>query len=177
MRKNDPARPYIRAMFEKNRLRFFLVSLLGIVLQFPMLFVSWALGEVVDVIGAGEMAGLWRVLWPTAIFIATFLALELTYSSISAFSRENTGRYLAVLTSDVEKIQTDYLETILWLIPQPVGIVGTLWMMLRRSPLLTLITVGLSLMSIASTLLLSPGLTKRGLCGDCEGSPDRFFRH
>ena len=102
MRKNDPARPYIRAMFEKNRLRFFLVSLLGIVLQFPMLFVSWALGEVVDVIGAGEMAGLWRVLWPTAIFIATFLALELTYSRLmTGLFRRAVTQYRTLAFRDI----------------------------------------------------------------------------
>ena len=186
MKKTDPARPYIRAMLEKNRLRFFLAALLGIALQFPMLFVSWMLGEVIDMIEIGEAARLLRVLWPTAVFMAVLLAAELAYArlkaglfrravsqyralafrdisnkSISAFSRENTGRYLAVLTSDVEKIQTDYLETALWLIPRPVGVLGALWMMLRRSPLLTLITVALSLLPIVTSLLFSPGLTRR----------------
>lgn len=186
MKSPDPARPYIRAMLENNKLRFFIAALFGIALQLPPLVISWMLGEVINIIGTGAAARLLRVLWPMAVFLAVLLAAELTYArlraglfrrvvtqyralafrdiankSISAFSRENTGRYLAVLTSDVEKVESDYLETILWLIPQPVGIAGTLLMMLKRSPLLTLLTVGLSLLPIASALLFSPGLARR----------------
>ena len=186
MKSPDPARPYIRAMLERNRPRFFIVAVFGIALQLPPLVISWILGEVIDIVEAGEAARLSRVLWPTAVFLAALLAAELAHArlraglfrravsqyralafrdisgkSISAFSRENTGRYLAVLTSDVETVQTDYLETVLWLIPRPVGIVGALWMMLRRSPLLTVITVALSLLPIVTSLLFSPGLTRR----------------
>ena len=186
MKKPDPARPYIRAMLEHNKPRFFITAVFGIALQLPSLVISWMLGEVIDIIGTGEAARLLRVLWPMAVFLAVLLAAELTHArlraglfrravsqyralafrdisnkSISAFSRENTGRYLAVLTSDVEKLQTDYLETVLWLIPRPVGIAGALWMMLRRSPLLTLTTVLLSLLPIVTSLLFSPGLTRR----------------
>lgn len=186
MRKNDPARPFIRACYEKNRLRFIAAAVLGVATELAILFVSWTLGAVVDAIAAGDGVALWRVARLVTVFMAVMLAVELTYQrlraeflrragvqykdaafaavsrkSISAFTRESTGRYISVLTSDAQKVQDDYLTLLLWLIPQPFLLFGTLWMMLRESPLMTLATVILGLLSVSGSMVLSPEYARR----------------
>ncbi len=186
MRKNDSARPYIRALYRKNHLRFLAAAVLGSAMQLEILFVSWVLGEVLDVIAAGDAGRLWEVLRLVAVSAAVMLALNLTYErlraeclrraavqykeaafaaisrkSIHAFSRENTGRYIALLTSDAEKIQENYLAAALWLIPQPFLILGMLWMRLRLSPMLTLATLFFLVLPVAGAMVLAPELTRR----------------
>lgn len=186
MKRPDPARSYIRAMFEKNHLRFMAAAVLGIVAELAILFVSWTLGVVVDAIAAGDGGALWRVARLTAVFMAGMTALELAHfrvraeflrragvrykdaafaavsgKSISAFTRESTGRYISVLTTDAQKVQDDYLINILCLIPQPFLLIGTLWMMLRESPLMTLATVILGLLSVSGSMILSPEYARR----------------
>ena len=123
--KNPAARQYYRAFYQNNHLRFVLAMLLT-VLSFPgNLIGSWLLGEIIDVVAAGDLDWLRRTLVFTVIFLVvmfltsvgmywtkssfTYKALtqykslafrNLSEKSISAFSRENTGRYISVLTDE-----------------------------------------------------------------------------
>ena len=94
MRRPDPARPYIRAFFERNRLRFLGTAALYL-LEIPsMLIVSRVLGDVVDAIAVSDAAGLLRLLWAAA-GVAVFLgaAETLYYRALGGWTERALCRY------------------------------------------------------------------------------------
>ncbi len=186
MRRPDPARPYIRAFYARNRLRFLVTAALYM-LQIPaMLIVSWVLGEVIDAVAALDAARLARLLWAAAgvaVFLGVSEALyyrslsgwlgralrqykscafqKLSEKGISAFARENTGRYLAVLTSDVTVIGSDYLQSLFDLIMLPLNFAATLVFLLTYSPALTGASVALCVLPFLGVTVFGPGLARR----------------
>ena len=185
MGKHDPARPYIRAFYEHNRLLFAVALILRILGVTGMLFLSWMLGSVIDTVRVGGLSGLGRLAVLAAGFVAFMTAVELGFyraqstfihralaqykalafeklseKSISAFTRENTGRYLSVLSNDVNTLEENYLNRFFELIAQPLTFFATLGLMLWYSPLLTLAAALLCLLPFAAALLLGPGLSR-----------------
>ncbi|MBD5134043.1 MAG: ABC transporter ATP-binding protein [Clostridiales bacterium] len=184
--KNPAARQYYRAFYQNNHLCFVL-ALAFTVATFPFpLIVSWLLGEIIDVIAIGDLALLWRTLIIAVIFIVPSVSLSiamyrmkssfihkaltqykslafhnLSEKSISAFSRENTGRYISVLTNDVGSVETNYLKYSFNLIYNALLFFGTLGMMFWYSPALTAATIVLSLFPLAASLLMGKELSVR----------------
>ncbi len=184
--KNPAARQYYRAFYQNNHLRFVLAMLLT-VLSFPgNLIGSWLLGEVIDVVAAGDLDWLRRTLVFTVIFLVvmfltsvgmywtkssfTYKALtqykslafrNLSEKSISAFSRENTGRYISVLTNDVNSVEENYLKRTFLLVYHVLLFFGSLGMMFWYSPILATATIVLSLFPLAGALLMGKELAAR----------------
>ena len=189
MRRNKrtpAAREYFRAFYENNRLHFaagmaFTVLSLGV-----SFFVSWVLGAVMDTITTGDLGRLKTILLFTvgvtalnilldtgyyggrALFIhqalGQYKALafrKLSEKSISAFSQENTGRYLSTLTNDVTTIETDYLENSFDLLMQVLLFLGALAMMCWYSPVMTLLSILLSVPPILLSVLTGDPMAKR----------------
>lgn len=77
---------------------------------------------------------------------------ELTKKSISAFSKENTGRYLSVLTSDAAEVENQYVEQQFYLYAYAALFVEALVMMLLYSPLLTAIAFVFTLLPLLVSL-------------------------
>lgn len=77
---------------------------------------------------------------------------ELTKKSISAFSKENTGRYLSVLTSDAAEVENQYVEQQFYLYAYAALFVEALVMMLLYSPLLTAIAFVFALLPLLVSL-------------------------
>ena len=184
--KNSAARQYYRAFYQNNHLRFVLAMLLT-VLSFPgNLIGSWLLGEVIDVVAAGDLDWLRRTLVFTVSFLVvmfltsvgmywtkssfTYKALSqykslafrnLSGKSISAFSRENTGRYISVLTNDVNSVEENYLKRTFLLVYHVLLFFGSLGMMFWYSPILATATIVLSLFPLAGALLMGKELAAR----------------
>ena len=184
--KHTAARPYFRAFYKDNRLNFaltLLLTLLGIPIT---LMVSWILGALLDAASNRSMDELIYIIKVFIPIVAFYIVLTLGYyrakarfvsqaleqykslafrklsaKSISAFSQENTGRYLSTLTNDVTTIETNYLENSFIMIEQAVLFVGSLGMMLWYSPVLAVIAIVLSILPIAVALLTGGILTKR----------------
>ena len=189
MRRNKrtpAAREYFRAFYENNRLHFaagmaFTVLSLGV-----SFFVSWVLGAVMDTITTGDLGRLKTILLFTmgvtalnilldtgyyggrALFIhqalGQYKALafrKLSEKSISAFSQENTGRYLSTLTNDVTTIETDYLENSFDLLMQVLLFLGALAMMCWYSPVMTLLSILLSVPPVLLSVLTGDPMAKR----------------
>lgn len=186
MRKNNPEKPYIRAFYHKNRCLFMAAVFFRLMEVPTMLVISWLLGEVIDIITAGELAALWKLLVFAIVFTVIFLFVEigiyrlraaflckavtqykelafkkLSQKGISAFAQENTGRYLSVLTNDVGTVEENYLNNIFELIAQPLLFLSTLILLCRYSPLLTLAAVLLCLLPFAGMMAFSPELSRR----------------
>jgi len=185
--KHDPGtQPYFRAFYEKNRLNFVLAFLLTAVTGLMNLFFSWFLGEIINVAQAGSLDRLLALVRFTVAILTGYMAVELTMyrfkarfihkaltqykdhvfaqlsrKGISAFSRENTGRYLSVLTNDVNTIEENYLNRSIMLAFYVVSFVGALAMMLWYSWRLTLIAVGLSAVTMLITVVMGGELSRR----------------
>ena len=184
--KNPAARPYFWAFYEGNRLNFalaLLFTLLGVPIN---LAVSWMLGELLDAAAAQSMEQLIRTVKVFVPMAASFVALDLgaywinarfirraleqykslafrklSEKSISAFSQENTGRYLSTLTNDVGTIETNYLENVFPMTQNAVLFVGSLAMMLWYSPMLATIAIVLSVPPILVAVLTGGILSRQ----------------
>lgn len=180
------AREYFRAFFDHNRARF-VAALALTALDMPAALVgSWLIGEIIDVISAGDLARLQSIFAFSVVFVVLAFAVttamyrvkcefirraltqykslafsRLSEKSIRAFSRENTGSYLSLLTNDVASVEEGYLKRGFLLVYYALLFVGTLVMMLLYSPLLTLVAVGLSLLPIAASVLMGRELAVR----------------
>lgn len=184
--KNSAARPYFRAFYQSNRIRFALAVILTLATFPSNLIGSWLLGEVIDIIAAENLSRLGRTLVFTIVFVlVTFLLSVALYraksgfiqkaltqykalafrnlseKNISAFSRENTGRYISVLTNDVGSIEENYLKRSFLLLHYTLLFFGTLGMMFWYSPFLAIATIVLSALPLAASLLMGQELAAR----------------
>ena len=179
-RKLRPEREYTRAFYKGNYLNFITVVLFSAVSGTFGVAASWVLGEVTDCMTAGDMAGLVRTAWITAVgipvlcgliwlylrFRARFVRRAMTQykaqafcrisrKGISAFSRENTGRYLSALTNDANSIESQYLNYIPVLVENVFSFLVSLGYMLYCSPLLTLVLILASAFPVVASLTMS----------------------
>ena len=186
MKKNAEIREYTRTFYQHNHINFALALILIILCTGGMLFFSWILGEVTNIMAAGDLDRLWHTLAISVAALVLILLVDLlmyyfksrfihralrqykdlafsrlSEKSISAFSRENTSRYLSVLTNDANSIEENYLNRSILLIFQGAMFLGGLVMMLVLSWQLTLITIILSLIPIVCSLGMGKELAVR----------------
>ena len=166
MKKNKPEKEYLRSFFKGNHFLFAVVLVLQITACFFQVGCSWLLGAVTDCMTAGDWDGLigiagitlvalpaaaliiWLAHWTSARFsrramtqYKTLAYTRISAKGISAFSRENTGRYLSALTNDISSIEKQYLPYIPSMVEQIFGFVLALGVMLYCSPMLTLVLI------------------------------------
>lgn len=138
------------------------------------LIISWLMQRILDAASGASDDSLWNItLWCTVVVVSFILTAEvfrrtrtgflkramtnykelifaeLTKKSIGTFSAENTGSYLSALTNDATSVETNYLKNIFNIINLMIMFLGSLAMMLWYSPLLTLISILLSLLPLA----------------------------
>ena len=185
-KRTPAAREYFRAFYEKNHIRYWAAMVLSVLSIGVNLFVTWLLGAMIDIIAAGEADRLLEMLWVwigLAVFTVTvdtasywaklgfvrralvqYKALafrRLSEKSISAFSQENTGRYLSTLTNDVTTIESNYLEKPFEMAAYMLTGAGAFMMMIWYSPLLAAADVLLGLLPIAAVAVTGGALAKR----------------
>ncbi len=184
--KKTAARPFFRAFYEKNRLHY-AAALAFTTLSLMMNFVvSWVLGAVMDTITSGDLGQLLNIFWLVLALLILYPLMDFAYygtralfihqalgqykalafrklseKSISAFSQESTGRYLSTLTNDVTTIETDYLQNSFDLYMYAALFLGALAMMFWYSPLLTLLSVLLSVPPILLSVVTGGPMAKR----------------
>lgn len=186
MKQKTAARPFFRAFYHGNRLRCAAAMLLQLLTSAGMLLASWLLGRIIDAVTALDSAYLLRLLllccivFPAidlaallgnrvkAVFIHRALAQykslafhKLSQKSISAFSRENTGRYLSTLTNDVNTIEENYLNRSFEIPYYCAMFAGTLAMMCWYSLPLTGAAILLSVPPMASAVLMGRPLAAK----------------
>ena len=83
----------------------------------------------------------------------TFVFDKILQKGIQAFSSENTSLYISALSNDVNTIEQDYLKPLQSNIEAGLSFVGALALMLWYSPMLTLISIGFSLLPIISSVI------------------------
>ena len=77
MKKNAEIREYTRSFYQGNRLNFALALILIVLNTGGMLFFSWVLGEVTNIMAAGDLDRLWQTLGITVVALVLILTVEL----------------------------------------------------------------------------------------------------
>jgi len=184
--KKTSIRPFTRQFYRGNGWRMFLGLMQTIMNAGANLLVAWLIQQIIDLI-AGVDTGftLTDLVVLTVIGLAGFIVMftfdyfsrpvfisrgigqyknyvfgELTKKNISAFSGENSSLYISALSNDANTIETGYLGNIFPVISNILTFIGALAMMLWYSPLLTAISIGLSLLPVIASLLTGNRMVK-----------------
>lgn len=177
---------YKAAFYEHNRLRFAAAVLFTVLGTAVGLSVSWLLGVIIDCISQKNAARLRELFWVVLIVVLAeavlnalmyffksafihralaqykaFAFKKLSEKGIHAFFRENTGRYLSVLTNDVNSIEENYLNRTILMLYHMASFVGALSMMLFYSWFLTLIVAVFFLLPVLPSLIMGKELAVR----------------
>lgn len=183
---NPTVKEYLRSFYKNNYLAFtagLFLSLLEVPLNLSM---AWMLGAVMDTVTGADLERLGTLLIFTLLVIAlagavsilrgrvksvfvhrgvrqykTLAFRKLSEKSIAAFARENTGRYLSVLTNDVNTLEENYLYRVFDIVYLSIQFVCTLLFMLWYSPIMTGSTILLCVLPMVGTMLFSPEMNRR----------------
>ena len=172
-------RPFILALFRKNKFNLAMTVVSSLFASASNIVVSWIIKEISDLI-SGECKYTLGVLLIIAgaafvmigfswvldrIFLSEFRAKamkqyreyvfdRLMEKGIQAFSGENSSLYLSALSNDVNTIERDFISPLQGTIQVAVTFIGALFLMIWYSPLLTLISIGFSLLPILVSIVL-----------------------
>lgn len=172
-------RPFVKELFRKNKLNLFFIVVAAMLDAVGSLVISWLLKEIVDLIsGTGKYTistllvvtacGLALILLAGAIdyfFLSRFRVKamqqyraytfnRLMKKGIQAFSGENTSLYISALSNDANTIEGEFIAPMQNTVQTGITFVGALVLMLWYSPLLTLVSVGFSLLPIIVSIVL-----------------------
>lgn len=176
---NADIRPYTKQFFKGNGFCFALALVQTVLMTAINLVISWLLQQILDLIAGEQIAfTLPELAGITLLCIAGILVTgafayfskprfisraigqyknyvfeQLSKKSISAFYGENTSLYISALSNDATTIETNYLSNIFGIIDQSLIFVSALAMMFLYNPLLTIVSIGLSLLPIIVSIL------------------------
>lgn len=176
---NADIRPYTKQFFKGNGFCFALALVQTVLMTAINLIISWLIQQILDLV-AGEQTAftLSELTGITILCIAgiglisafayfskprfisraigqykNFVFEQLSKKSISAFYGENTSLYISALSNDATTIEINYLSNIFGIIDQSLIFVSALAMMFFYNPLLTIVSIGLSLLPIIVSIL------------------------
>ena len=180
-------KPYLRSFYQGNTFPLLGTLIFTVLMPCFNLIYSWLLGEILDITAAGDLERLLHTLLCIAIPAALLSSLlqacngrlksrfihkaltqykslafqKLSGKSISAFSQENTSRYLSALTNDVSTIEVSYLNGSILILGQVFSLVSAFGMMLWYNWKLTAATVAAGFLPLLVSLLMGGELTAR----------------
>ena len=171
-------RPFLRELFRENRFNLAMTLVSAAFMAAGELVVSWLIKEIVDLISGISgysfgvllaIAGGGLALMALAavidyVFLSRFRAKamkqyreyvfrRLLDKGIQAFSGENSSLYLSALSNDVNTIERDFISPLQNIISTTLAFAGALGLMLWYSPLLTLISIGFSLLPVIVSIV------------------------
>lgn len=186
MKKINLSKPYYQSFYRNNRLAWFGAMTFTLLSVPSMMLGSWLLGAVLDAAVTKDVkrltylsaAALGILLYNLITDIAmyrmkslfihraltqykAFAFRNITQKRISTFSYEKTGRYLSLLTNDVQSIEENYLNNSFLLIFYCLLFSGSVIMMLFYSPLLTVVTLLLCILPGILSVFLGKELIVR----------------
>ncbi len=173
-------------LFSHNRIRFVLACVAALYSGFGGIIVSWLLKQLIDTASGAEGALSFKTILlltgaDLLLFILFFLldlytrpefirravtayknmAYEkLTQKGIASFRDESTAAYISALSNDVTSIEANYLSQLFSLVSKLVMFFGSVILMVLYSPILTLISVLVTILPLAASLLTGDRLVK-----------------
>lgn len=178
-KSNASIRPYTKQFYKGNAF-FFLLALGQTVLMIAAnLTVSWLIQQILDLVAGENVAftlseltciGLLCMVDMCAAFACAYFSTprfiakaigqyknyvfeQLSRKSVAAFSGESTSLYISALSNDAAVIESGYLSNLFGIIDQSLLFVAALVMMFLYNPLLTILSIGLSLLPIIASVL------------------------
>ena len=180
MKKTD-IRPYTRQFYKGNGW-LLVIGVAGLLLKVVCnLMIAWLIQQAIDLMAGvdtgfslGQLGMMTLVIlaalavcgacdyWSRPRFLSramgqykNFVFERLTQKGIGAFSGESTSLYISALSNDAAAIETDYLNNLFGIVDAGVLFAAALTMMFWYSPVLTLVSVGISFLPILVSLLTS----------------------
>ena len=173
-------------LFLHNRIRFVLACIAALYSGVGGIIVSWLLKQLIDTASGTEGALSFKTILlltgaDLLLFILFFLldlytrpefirravtayknmAYEkLTQKGITSFRDESTAAYISALSNDVTSIEANYLSQLFALVSKLVMFFGSVILMVLYSPVLTLISVVVTILPLAASLLTGDRLVK-----------------
>ena len=165
-------------LFHKNHFNLFMTLVATVLGSAVAMVGSWILKEVMDLVAGNSRFDLDTLLTVTVFcvlllllagvidycFLSKFRAKamkqyrafvfdKILQKGIQAFSKENTSLYISALSNDVNTIEQEYLRPLQTNIEAGLSFVGALALMLWYSPILTLVSIGFSLLPIIVSVI------------------------
>ena len=172
-------RPFTRQFYKGNMFCFVLAMLQTLLGTAAQLMISWLLQQVLDLITGANTAFTLGQLFSLSVFclcliitaygfaylskprfIAKAIGQYRTYAferlcekGIGAFSGENSSLYISALSNDANTIESNYLSNLFTMIDSIAIFIGALVLMFWYDPTLTLISIGLTILPLAASIL------------------------
>ncbi len=176
---NASIRPYTRQFYKGNAFYFLLALGETVLMVTANLTVSWLIQQILDLVAGENVAftlseltgiGLLCLVDMCAAFACAYFSTprfiskaigqyknyvfeQLSRKSVAAFSGESTSLYISALSNDAAVIESGYLSNLFGIIDQSLLFVAALVMMFLYNPLLTVLSIGLSLLPIIASIL------------------------
>ncbi len=179
MKKNKIRKQLISRFNKGNRTNYSFAMAATVMMVIANLVFSWLLQAVIDCATGIEgalplktilmiVAGLYGVMALFSVILyhakprykskamkqyKDYALEELSRKGIAAFQGENTALYTSALSNDTATIEGKYLESSFSLVTHGLLFIGAFAMMLYYSPLLTLVTIGFSIIPVIAALI------------------------
>lgn len=180
------SREFRRRLFYKNKMCFIASVIMTIVMSFLNLMISWLIQQIMDSMANQNMQSVVRCAWIAASVVIAYTVANviyravyprflqramqqyrdyafsrLTQKSLRSFSKEGTALYVSALTNDCTSIENNYLVATFTLIELLFCFLGALIMMLYYSPVMLVLAVALSFLSVAVSMTAGNRLTEQ----------------
>lgn len=178
MRKREKIRPLTRQFWRGNGFRFGLTILQTLAMTLASMMISWLIQQIIDMTTGLDTGFIFRqillltlaglLLEACAYFFAyiskpkfiakgigqyqEYVFTRMCGKGIAAFSGENSARYLSALSNDAASIEMNYLTNFFVIVDNAVLCIGALCLMFYYSPLLTFISIGLSILPLLASI-------------------------
>jgi len=179
MKKEQKLRPFTRQFYRGNGWRFALAMMFTLCSTAAAMMISWLIQQIIDLTTGVDIGFTFSqiVILAAAALLLDAAAWGLSYVSkprfisraigqyeeyvfarickkgISAFSGENSAVYISALSNDAASIEMNYVANIFVIADSFVMFLGALALMFWYSPLLTVISIGLSILPLAASVL------------------------
>lgn len=157
-----------------------------VILSTYNIVISWLLQKIIDIAAGNDKTPLRAILVVSVVSFMIFMVAYIIYRTarpryiqksmtqykayifgklldkrISSMSKENSGKIISALTNDMRPIEDYYLDSILLMIDIGVGFLGALALMLYYSPILTLVSLLLSVLPIVMSVPSAKKLSEK----------------
>lgn len=179
MKQHKKLQPFIQQFFRRNRLWFALGLMYTLFSTASGLMISWLLQQITDMATGADIG----FTFPQVLILCVICLLldvtawgfaciskprfsvramgqyrqyvfeRLCQKGISAFSDENTSVYISALSNDAESIEKNFLGNLFMIVNSTAMFLGALSLMCYYSPLLTVISIGLSILPLLASIL------------------------
>ena len=171
-------KPYMRQFYKGNGYRFALALVVTLFSTLSTMMVSWLLQVIIDLATGADVGFSFTevaLLTVFCVFLEAFTYFiayhskpafvakgigqykeyvyeKLCQKGIGAFSGEKSSLYISALSNDARTVEMNYLANVLVIIENSAICIGALVLMFIYSPLLTLISIVLSLLPLAVSI-------------------------